>query len=198
MARGLPGVGQIVPDDMQREGLWAQVQKLLGNTFVEKDSIKIIPPMPGASVELLRIDQIHEIVEPAVSRYLSPMGFESHRQLVWVRSADAPIRQVFKLELLKGAGLDFAWGLSLDFVPHVSGSRVKWHRTPKTAMLDLGVRPGGAARAVSRTCGVPRLCVRGSNPRLKKSVSTLKNSGRRLQCWPISLLFLAPFGTTTA
>lgn len=141
MARGLPGVGQIVPDDMQREGLWAQVQKLLGNTFVEKDSIKIIPPMPGASVELLRIDQIHEIVEPAVSRYLSPMGFESHRQLVWVRSADAPIRQVFKLELLKGAGLDFAWGLSLDFVPHVSGSRVKWHRTPKTAMLDLGVRP---------------------------------------------------------
>lgn len=92
-------------------------------------------------VELLRIEQIHEIVEPAVSRFLSPMGFESYRKLLWVRRGDAPIRQVFKLEQFKGAGLDFAWGLSLDFVPHVSGSQVKWHRTPKTAMLDLGVRP---------------------------------------------------------
>ncbi|MDT3722886.1 hypothetical protein, partial [Pseudomonas oryzihabitans] len=27
--------------------------------------------------------------------------------------------------------------LSLDFVPHVSGKNVKWHKTPKSAQLDL-------------------------------------------------------------
>lgn len=127
-------------DDMQPHSLWAQVQKIVGS-FHEEGSIKITPPIPGASVELLRIDQIHEIVQPTISRFLSPMGFESYRKLMWVRSGDAPIRQVFRLEQFKGAALDFAWGLSLDFVPHVSGSHVKWHRTPKAAMLDLGVRP---------------------------------------------------------
>jgi hypothetical protein len=32
-----------------------------------------------------------------------------------------------------------AWGLSLDFVPHLSGNTLKWHRTPKSALFDLTI-----------------------------------------------------------
>jgi hypothetical protein len=48
---------------------------------------------------------------------------------------------MFKLMLLKGAGMRIRWGFSLDFVPHISGGRVQWHRTDKEAMLDAIVDP---------------------------------------------------------
>src|SRR5262245_32915533 len=33
------------------------------------------------------------------------------------------------------------WGFSLDFVPHFSGGRMRWHRSDKTALLDVIVDP---------------------------------------------------------
>jgi hypothetical protein len=33
------------------------------------------------------------------------------------------------------------WGFSLDFVPHISRGRVRWHRSDKTAILDVIVDP---------------------------------------------------------
>jgi hypothetical protein len=46
---------------------------------------------------------------------------------------------VFSFEAWKGGVVAPRWGLSLDFVPHVSGSSVKWHRTSKSAIYDLCV-----------------------------------------------------------
>lgn len=99
-----------------------RVDDLLGNTGDEEDRAPTNTPVPQPSVELLTIDRIHEIIEPTIAALLGPSGFESHRKLAWVRSGDAPIRQIFKVEQYKGAALGLAWGLSLDFVPHVSGS----------------------------------------------------------------------------
>jgi hypothetical protein len=40
------------------------------------------------------------------------------------------------------------WGLSLDFVPHVTGrGDVKWHRTAKSALFDFVYRPVDYVRA---------------------------------------------------
>ena len=49
---------------------------------------------------------------------------------------------MFQLRLLKGASIKPAWGYSLDFVPHLSGAAVRWHRSDKSAMLDVIVDPG--------------------------------------------------------
>jgi len=87
--------------------------------------------------KLVSIDEIHHRVAPLVERQLIPMGFELQKPLHWVRSDDAPIRQVFAFVQYKGGALAPFWGLSLDFVPHVSGAQVKWHRTVKSARFDL-------------------------------------------------------------
>src|SRR5262245_63517673 len=96
-----------------------------------------------SSFEVVATDQIHQIIAPIAEQLLVPLGFESHRPLHWLKSDDAPIRQVFCLRQWKGGALAPAWGLSLDFVPHVSGSRLRWHRTVKSARLDITVNAHG-------------------------------------------------------
>jgi hypothetical protein len=73
----------------------------------------------------------------ALGHELLPLGFEQAKDLKWVRSAKGPIREIVELYSLKGASVAPCWGLSLDFVPHVAGGRVRWHRTAKSSMLDL-------------------------------------------------------------
>jgi len=94
---------------------------------------------PNSPFEIVSIAAIHAILQPVVAASLAADGFEEAGPLKWVRSADAPVRQVFSFQQWKGGVLAPSWGLSLDFVPHVSGSRIKWHRTPRSAMLDLRV-----------------------------------------------------------
>jgi hypothetical protein len=89
--------------------------------------------------QIVTVAAAHEILRPMVAGELMDEGFQDVGILKWVRSADAPIRQVLCFQQWKGGVLAPSWGVSLDFVPHVSGSSVKWHRTPKSAMLDLRV-----------------------------------------------------------
>lgn len=93
--------------------------------------------MQDSTFAIVRIDQIHEIIAPVVEPFLQPLGFEVQGPLTWLRNVDTPIRQIFCLKQWKGGALAPAWGLSLDFVPHLSGNQIKWHRTPKSARLDL-------------------------------------------------------------
>lgn len=80
-------------------------------------------------------------IDAALAEILGPMmeerGFEQVSRRKWVRSAKVPIREVLDLLAMKGYSLIPVWGFSLDFAPHVSGSSVKWHRTPRSALLDL-------------------------------------------------------------
>ena len=48
------------------------------------------------------------------------------------------------------------WGFSLDFIPHISGGSVRWHRSDKTAMLDIIIDNKNLMQA-SFYSGVPRL-----------------------------------------
>ena len=103
--------------------------------------------------EIVTIKEIHEIVSDTLEPILDPLGFECQKPLHWVRSDDAPIRQMFCLRQWKGGAVAPAWGISLDFVPHVSGSVVKWHRTPSSAMFDLGCDPHDRAMEFYYTKG---------------------------------------------
>ena len=87
--------------------------------------------------EMLNKEQIHALVAPMVEDRLLPLGFQMQKPLHWIENASAPIRKIFCFSYFKGASVAPSWGLSLDYVPHVSGSQVKWHRTDKSAMLDL-------------------------------------------------------------
>lgn len=61
------------------------------------------PTMQGKTFEIVRIDQIHEIVSPTVESLLQPLGFKFQGPLSWLRSVNAPIRQLFRLEQRKAA-----------------------------------------------------------------------------------------------
>jgi len=68
-------------------------------------------------------------------------GFVQADHRKWVRSQKLPIRDVFCLTAMKGASYAPCWGFSLDFVPHLSGSSIRWHGTVKAAMCDLCYDP---------------------------------------------------------
>jgi len=108
------------------------------------------------SFEIVTIAATHAILHPVVIASLGGDGFVNVGPLKWVRSADAPIRQLFCFFQWKGGMLAPSWGLSLDFVPHVAGGRLKWHRTPKSAIMDLRVDSRDRALDIPYTCG-PKL-----------------------------------------
>jgi hypothetical protein len=69
-----------------------------------------------------------------------------------VRSSRAPIRDLLGIQAGKGVSYSPMWGLSLDFVPHVTTSgEIEWHRTAKSARFDLEYRPTEDAPLASET-----------------------------------------------
>ncbi len=95
--------------------------------------------MGSSPFEELSNARMHAIVHAEIERLLAPRGFEPAADLKWVRGDGAPIRWLFGFSKLKGGVIVPRWGISLDFTPHVSGSQLRWHRSNKAALLDLGL-----------------------------------------------------------
>ena len=112
---------------------------------------------PMREFNLLSIATTHQHIAPVVEAQLSALGFALQKPLHWIRSADAPIRQMFRYGQLKGGALAPQWGFSLDFVPHLSGGKVKWHRTEKSALFDAFVDGQGSELSLSYMWGVAGL-----------------------------------------
>ena len=119
--------------------------------------------------ELLNIATIHGQIAPVVDRLLGAEGFVSVKPLQWVRSATAPIRCVFGYWQLKGGVVAPRWGYSLDFVPHLSGGKIRWHRTEKSVVLDAWVDGQGTALNLYYMYGVLGL-LDGMIPRVEAAV----------------------------
>jgi hypothetical protein len=69
-------------------------------------------------------------------------GFERVAKRRWIRSAKIPIREGIQINAVNGHSFAPAWFVSLDHVPHVTGSgKVARHRTPASARPDLMVDP---------------------------------------------------------
>jgi hypothetical protein len=90
---------------------------------------------------LLPASDIDAVLETAVGRPLAALGFEPIAKRKWIRSTAAPFRHLLDVSALKGAAFTFRWGFSLDYVPHVGGNRVRWHRTNKSARFDVCFDP---------------------------------------------------------
>jgi hypothetical protein len=67
-------------------------------------------------------------------------GFAFARKGVLLKQATPDIGHVIKLVQYKGGEYGFRWGVSLSYVPHEWKNRVAWHRTAKSARLDLSDR----------------------------------------------------------
>ena len=85
---------------------------------------------------------IDAILARVLGSLLGTMGFHAPapRPRRWVRPRP-PLRDVFEIIALKGGRLLPTWGISLDFVPHVEGDTIRWHRTDKSARMDLVYDP---------------------------------------------------------
>ena len=91
--------------------------------------------------ELLSAADRDGVVAEHLRRRLAPLGLVEVTTLSWIDGSKPPVRRMFQLQLLKGAAIKACWGFSLDFVPHISAGRVRWHRSSKSARLDVIVDP---------------------------------------------------------
>lgn len=76
-----------------------------------------------------------EVIQPG------KLGFETAKPGMLVRPVDPDIAHVLKLRPLKGAAYDICFGVSLSYVPYPYAPKLKWHRTMKSANLDLFEAP---------------------------------------------------------
>jgi len=91
--------------------------------------------------QLLAAAERDPIVTSHLQEHLPMLGLTERAPRSWVNGSEAPFRRLFEIQLLKGAAMKACYGFSLDFVPHISGGRVRWHRTDKSAMLDVILDP---------------------------------------------------------
>ena len=92
---------------------------------------------PSEPTQLLSADVFHEALGSAFDLELLRRGFEQAKPVKWVRSNKPALREVIELYWLKSGSAVPRWGFSLDFAPHVVNGAVRWHRTPKSALLDV-------------------------------------------------------------
>jgi hypothetical protein len=92
---------------------------------------------------LLQGEAFHRPIHAFLQSSLEPHGFIEIRPGKWVEREADPIRKVFEIRFVKGACAFPTWGISLNFVPHLNNNRtdVYWHRTPKTARIDVAPPP---------------------------------------------------------
>jgi hypothetical protein len=88
--------------------------------------------------ELCSPKMIHSILAEVFDRPLTEAGFKKVRDRVYVRSRIHHINDFVEFWRDR-LDLNFLWGLSLDFVPHITTGveNVRWHRTPKSTYRDF-------------------------------------------------------------
>jgi hypothetical protein len=94
--------------------------------------------------EILR-GKLDELVSPR----LSGSGLTWRADGAWVEPGACAIRRVVHFHQLKGLRAVISWGYSLNFVPLPSGTRLRYHRTFKTARADVFEWPVSYAESFS-------------------------------------------------
>jgi len=100
-------------------------------------------------MEMMEAAEFNAAVGEIFTCRLAARGFESFKGRKWVNSDFGEIRKLFTLHSGRGVQLWPKWGFSFDFAPHIgAGEKVKWHRTPKSALYDLSYDPIDYTRTV--------------------------------------------------
>lgn len=84
---------------------------------------------------------------------LTKVGFQKVRDRFYVRSRMQEMNDVVEF-WRDNLALKFLWGLSLNFVPHITNGveKIRWHRTPKSAFKDLSY--SGFGRVPQSGCSI--------------------------------------------
>lgn len=91
-----------------------------------------------------------------VSDQVAPFGLHHQSSMDWTEQESnlMGFRKVFRIH---DAGsmrpLTVNWGYSIDFVPHVEGTRLRWHRTFASARRDLWYVPSNDMPRAHRAFG---------------------------------------------
>ena len=75
-----------------------------------------------------------QVLSPLMEREL---GLTYLGGCLWAGPWEDHRRKLVQVFLVNQAYGTLQWGWSLDFVPHVSGKKLAWHRTDKSARLDV-------------------------------------------------------------
>lgn len=84
-------------------------------------------------------DRIYSMAQEVINP--SAIGFVSPKRGWWAREFATDTFQIVKLDALKGGAYGLSYGLSLPYVPYPYLPRAKWHRSIKSASLDLREQP---------------------------------------------------------
>jgi len=128
----------------------------------------------AAEIDVVPAKRVDAILDSTFGAALRAAGFLEIRHRVWARTRIPEITDVFNIHALKGASLSPLWGFSIAFVPHVSAGKVKWHRTPKSARLDVRYDPMDFTR--SKEGGDPVLDTLYGESKLREQASALAPS----------------------
>lgn len=106
-------------------------------------ALRTFKTLVGPCLHLERVPaaEVDVILSKVFDARLAARGFHKIAPRKWVRSAKPEIREVFQVLAMKGASYSPVWGFSLDYVPHISGASLQWHRTSRSAYLDLRYDP---------------------------------------------------------
>lgn len=76
---------------------------------------------------------ITEVIEPLVR------DMEAVRPGVWATSLSDDHRALLSIQPYKGGAFELQYGISCSWVPHLEGSRWRWHKTLRQSRYDLWV-----------------------------------------------------------
>jgi hypothetical protein len=85
--------------------------------------------------EQVPVEQLREHFDRVAA--LARAGFEPIAPGVHARSVEDGIVQLAKLMTFKDGTYSLQWGVSLPWMPHAFSPKPKWHRTLKSARMDL-------------------------------------------------------------
>ena len=121
----------------------------------QKDVVGALPPLyskiesPVMGFELCPPDLIDEVIGEVFDQPLGEAGFAKVRNRRFVRSRFVEMNDVIEF-YRDPLNLIFIWGLSLNFVPHLTPGvgELRWHRTIKSARTDLRYSGFGRKKAL--------------------------------------------------
>lgn len=81
---------------------------------------------------------INSVLSETFDDCLSAAGFQKIRPRFYVRARFRELNDVVEF-VRSHLELNFVWGLSLNFVPHITNGveDIRWHRTAKSALIDV-------------------------------------------------------------
>jgi hypothetical protein len=96
--------------------------------------------LPGP-FKIVNAAVMRPILDAHFAQLLAGDGFVRVNEHKWIRRRTPHFADLFVLQAMKAGSYSPVWGFAIDFVPHISGGRLRSHNTDKAAMFDYRYDP---------------------------------------------------------